>query len=134
MGLSVHLYCDGASRGNPGRAAYGFVILAQNQLLDRKGAYIGITTNNVAEYQGLVNGLRRCQELKATDVTVRSDSQLLVRQLNGEYRIKSTHLKPLYEEAVRLLKSFSKSLVIHIPREENELADAEANAALDSRL
>ena len=133
MSLSLELYCDGASRGNPGRAAYGFVIKSADKIIDSRGGYLGITTNNVAEYQGLLYGLRRCLELHATHVIVRSDSLLLVRQLNREYKIRSAHLRPLFDEAMALIRLFSEVKLLHIPREQNDLADAAANEALDCR-
>lgn len=125
------LYCDGASRGNPGPASYGFVILENGSVIDRGLGRLGTVTNNVAEYQGLLHALVRCQELGATEVVIRSDSQLMVRQLLGQYKIKSPGLIPLFQKAKELLTHFSRFYAEHVPREENKLADALANEALD---
>ncbi|NBX93085.1 MAG: reverse transcriptase-like protein [Proteobacteria bacterium] len=125
------LYCDGASRGNPGPGAYGFVLLEGEDLVFQKGSRMGVVTNNVAEYEGLLKGLEKSIELGATSITVRSDSQLLVRQLLGEYRVKAPHIIPLFEKAKKLLTNFKQVEITHIRREENTLADALCNEALD---
>jgi ribonuclease HI len=130
---SLTLFCDGASRGNPGPGAYGFVVFSGSEIVARSGACLGTVTNNVAEYQGLVNGLKRCLELGAREITVKSDSELLVRQLNGQYKVKAPQLKVLFDEARTLLQQFKKTSVSHVRREENSLADALANEALDRR-
>ncbi len=125
------LYCDGASRGNPGPGAYGFVLLSENEIIFSQGARMGVVTNNVAEYEGLLKGLEKSLELGATEIAVRSDSQLLVRQLLGEYKVKAPHIIPLVEKAKRLLSRFKQVDISHIPREENSAADALCNEALD---
>lgn len=130
----VIMYCDGASRGNPGPGSYGFVILENGETLVEEGKKLGEVTNNVAEYEGVIQGLSRCRELGATEVTVRSDSQLLVRQLTGQYKIKAPHLLPLAQKAKVLQKGFTKVAFQHVPREENKVADRLANAALDGLL
>lgn len=130
----VILYCDGASRGNPGPGSYGFVILENGEAIVEEGRKLGEVTNNVAEYQGVIEGLTRCRELGATEVTVRSDSQLLVRQLSGQYKIKAPHLLPLAQKAKELQRGFAKIAFQHVPREENKHADRLANAALDGLL
>ena len=130
--MSVTLFCDGASRGNPGPGSYGFIIYGPEGVLAKTGKRLGTVTNNVAEYSALVEGLRRCKELGAEAVTVKSDSEVLVRQLNGQYKVKAPHLKPFFDEAKGLLSGFSKTTVMHIRREENSEADALANEALDS--
>ncbi len=127
----VILYCDGASRGNPGPGSYGFVILEGEEAIAEEGRTLGEVTNNVAEYEGVIQGLSRCKELGATEVTVRSDSQLLVRQLTGQYKVKAPHLLPMVQKARSLQKAFSKVIYQHVPREENKHADKLANAALD---
>lgn len=127
----VTLYCDGASRGNPGPGSFGFVILEEGRIVAQGKGRLGNVTNNFAEYQALIQGLQKCLTLGATSIVVKSDSQLLVRQLNGQYRVKAPQIRPLYEEAATLLRKFPESKVHHIPREENSLADALANAALD---
>lgn len=130
-GKHLILYCDGASRGNPGPGAYGFVIMQGEDVVFSEGARMGIVTNNVAEYEGLLKGLEKSIELGATQITVRSDSQLLVRQLNGQYKVKAPHIIPLVQKARRLLVQFKKVEILHIPREQNSMADALCNEALD---
>lgn len=127
------LYCDGASRGNPGPGAYGFVIFGPDKkvLYEGKEA-LGEVTNNVAEYQGVIAGLRKCQELGIREIQIRSDSELLVKQLRGEYRIKATHLLPLVATVRELLRHFQTYKIEHVRREENKLADQLANSALDA--
>jgi len=125
------LYCDGASRGNPGPGAYGFVLWENGEVLFSQGARMGVVTNNVAEYEGLLKGLEKSIELGASEISIRSDSQLLVRQLLGEYKVKAAHIIPLVQKAKKLLSVFKKVEISHIPREENSLADALCNEALD---
>ena len=131
MSGKVTLFCDGASRGNPGPGSFGFVILTGEKVLAEGKACLGVTTNNVAEYQAVVHGLKKCLELKASEVTVKSDSQLMVRQMNGEYKVKAPRIKPLFDEARRLVRQFLKVAFVHVPREENSHADALANEALN---
>lgn len=130
----LELYCDGASRGNPGPAAYGFVVFSGGEVVAEEGKCLGITTNNVAEYEALIRGLERCRTLGGNEVVVRADSELMVRQLNGQYKVRSPHLVPLFEKARQLLRSFPRSRVLHVRREENSHADALANKALDNAL
>ncbi len=129
------LFCDGASRGNPGPSSFGYVIYGEDgDIVVKVGRTIGSTTNNVAEYEGLIQGLEHCKELKASDVTVKSDSQLLVRQLSGQYKVKTPHILTLFQRAKAVLPAFTSVRFVHIPREENKEADKLANAALDGRL
>ena len=128
------LFCDGASRGNPGPGAYGFVLYEGREIIAKKGAILGVVTNNIAEYQGLVRGLEKCLELGVKNLTVKSDSELLVRQLNGLYKVKSPQLLPLFETAKLLLKRITHSEILHVRRSENSLADALCNEALDKGL
>lgn len=130
----VTLFCDGASRGNPGPGSYGFVIFENGVAIAEEGKTLGSVTNNVAEYEGVLQGLRKCLEIQAAEVVLKSDSQVLVRQLTGQYKIKAPHLKVLAQEATALLKQFKKVQILHIPREENKHADKLANAALDGLL
>ncbi len=126
------LYCDGASRGNPGPASYGFVLLdGRGRVVAERGEALGRTTNNVAEYRGLVAGLEAALAAGVAELEVRLDSLLLVRQVSGEYRVKAAGLKPLHRRALALLARIGKTRVVHIPREQNARADALANAALD---
>jgi ribonuclease HI len=130
--MKLELYCDGASRGNPGAGAYGYVILEHGQVIAERAEILGTVTNNVAEYQGLLEGVKECVSLGAKELVVKSDSELMVRQLNGVYKVKSPHLIPLFETARGLLKQIPQVKVLHVRREENKLADALANKALDN--
>lgn len=128
------LYSDGASRGNPGRAAIGAALYrlegGRLALAGQVSEAIGHATNNVAEYKALIEGLKLAQQHQPDRLTVRADSQLLIRQLEGRYRVKNAALQPLYLEVRRLLSTVPHRLE-HVPREENVVADALANAALD---
>ena len=134
-GKSLTLRTDGASRGNPGPAGIGAVIE-----VDGTGerielcAYIGEATNNVAEYRALLLALAEAEKLSPASLTVRSDSELLVRQLNGEYKVKSSLLKPLFLDAVRRLRRFPSARILHVRREENAKADLLANRAIDAHF
>jgi len=128
------LHCDGASRGNPGPAGAGMVLFdPQGRLQANKGRYLGETTNNVAEYQALLLGLEEAQRLGVKQLRVLADSELMVKQLTGRYRVKSPHLIPLWQEAIRALKTFDAWAIAHVPREENHLADEAANRAIDQK-
>ena len=135
--IKVILYTDGAARGNPGPAAIGVVLTdAQGNEIEAFGERIGRTTNNEAEYRALLRGLERAaQHAKRrsgeASVLVRTDSELLARQLNGAYRVRAANLKSLHDQARRALARFKHVTVTHIPREENRRADALANEALD---
>jgi ribonuclease HI len=130
---ALALYIDGASRGNPGPAGIGVVIKdPAGRTVAEISEFIGRGTNNVAEYRALIRGLEEAANLGARTVTVRSDSELLVRQLKGEYKLKSPDLSPLHLEAHRLLKGFGRTSVERIARGENAAADALANRALDA--
>lgn len=125
-------YADGASRGNPGKASYGVVYtLEDGTALCGEGGAIGKATNNVAEYRGLLAALTRLRSWKISNAIVRLDSELVVRQMQGRYKVKNLGLKPLYEQAKELADEFSKLRLEHVPREQNALADAMANIALD---
>lgn len=131
----VVIYCDGGARGNPGPAAIGAVVLdpateppAQLATVSER---IGVTTNNVAEYRSLIAALEAAAPFHARAVTVKADSQLVVRQLQGRYRVKQAHLQPLYEEARALLRRYDEVELVHVPREQNVVADSLVNAALD---
>lgn len=126
------LYCDGASRGNPGPASYGFVLFdPSGHPVVEHGKTLGVATNNVAEYEGLVAGLEAALAAGVRHLEVRLDSLLLVRQVMGEFRVKAPGLKALHRRAVGLLTRFEKATIGHVPREQNGRADALANAALD---
>jgi ribonuclease HI len=129
------LMVDGAARGNPGQAGCGAVIYNENgAVLKELCRYLGHATNNVAEYEGLLMGLEALVALGQKSVVVQSDSQLLVRQLNGEYRVKDEKLKALYERALALLRRFDSYRILHVPREMNKLADRLANRAIDEAI
>jgi ribonuclease HI len=131
--VKARLFTDGGARGNPGPAAYGFVLEAEDgTVLAAEGEAIGVATNNVAEYSGLVAGLRRAAELQVGEVEVVSDSELLVKQMNGEYRVKNEALRELSLAAARLARQVGKVSYTAVRREHNELADRLVNEALDS--
>jgi len=132
--LALRLHVDGASRGNPGDAGFGIYVTAPDgsEVASLFG-YLGTATNNVAEYQALVHGLRFALARGASSVEVFSDSELLVRQIEGRYRVKNAGLQPLHREAQGLLARFAKARVAHVPRERNREADALANRAVDER-
>lgn len=126
---------DGAARGNPGQAGCGAVVFDESgKVLDEVCRYLGHTTNNVAEYEGLLMGLERVLRLGGKRLRVESDSQLLVRQLNGLYRVKDEKLKSLHGRALSLLRQLDAYRIIHVARERNRLADRLANRAIDSAL
>jgi ribonuclease HI len=131
--VKARLFTDGGARGNPGPAAYGFVLEAEDgTVLAAEGAAIGVATNNVAEYSGLIAGLQRALELQVPDVEVVSDSELMVKQLRGEYRVKNEALRKLFVEATRLARELRNVEYRHVKRAHNELADRLVNEALDS--
>jgi ribonuclease HI len=133
--LRTRLFTDGAARGNPGPAGAGAVIISpEGHIVARVGKFLGEETNNVAEYMGLIIGLKRAKAMGIKELDVLADSELMVKQLNGDYAVKADHLKPLYEEARGLFKAFSAIEIRHIPREENAQADAMSNRAIDERL
>ena len=123
---------DGASRGNPGPASYAVILKRPDgKVVLELGKYFGRATNNVAEYNGLIHALDAAASRGITRLRVRSDSELLVRQMEGRYKVKSGDLKPLHERAQKLARGFEWFAIEYIPREENREADRLANAALD---
>lgn len=130
---TVLLYADGGSRGNPGPSAAGFVVLdEQGIVLQSWNKYLGVTTNNQAEYHGLIAGLEWCKQQSIKNITVRLDSLLVVNQMKGIYKVKNRDLWALYEAAKKLQETFRNITFAHVPRELNRLADAEVNKALDA--
>jgi ribonuclease HI/ADP-ribose pyrophosphatase YjhB (NUDIX family) len=127
------LYSDGGSRGNPGPSAAGFVIMDSEtgQVIEEGGVYLGITTNNQAEYHGLRLGVERAIEKGILTLECRLDSQLVVNQVNGNYHIKNQDLWPIYERVKSYIPQFEKILFVYIPREYNQRADAVVNRLLD---
>jgi ribonuclease HI len=131
--VKARLSTDGGARGNPGPAAYGYVIETEDgHVLAAHGEAIGHATNNVAEYSGLVAGMQKAAELGVSDLEVVSDSELLVKQMQGEYRVKNEALKELWEEASDLERRFAKVRYTAVRRAHNELADQLVNEALDA--
>jgi ribonuclease HI len=130
--VKARLYTDGGARGNPGPAAYAYVLEADDgTILASHGEQIGVATNNVAEYRGLVAGLEKAVELAVPEVEVVSDSELMVKQMRGEYRVKNEALQDLWQQAARLARKLEKVEYRHVAREHNELADRLVNKALD---
>ena len=128
------IYTDGGARGNPGPAAAGGVIAtADGTLVAEVSEYLCVATNNVAEYRALILTLRRALDEGCRIVDVRMDSELVVRQLQGTYRVKDEKMRPLHAGAVKLLAQFERADVRHVRREENKLADELVNAVLDAR-
>jgi len=131
--VKATLYTDGGARGNPGPAAFAYVLEdGDGEVLEAHGEKIGVATNNVAEYRGLVAGLAKAVELELTEVEVVSDSELLVKQMRGEYRVKNEALRELSVEAARLARRLDSVAYRHVRRAQNELADRLVNEALDS--
>jgi ribonuclease HI len=131
---TVYINVDGASRGNPGPAAIGAILKdATGNTVGKISRRLGNTTNNQAEYQAIIVSLKMAVDAGARNVIVRSDSELVVNQVNGRYKIKHMALRPLYQELVRLIGSLESFSIRHVPREQNREADALANQALDAR-
>ena len=131
--MKAKLFTDGGSRGNPGPAAYAFVLEAEDgTVLDARGEAIGVATNNVAEYAALVAGLERAVEVGVDELEVVSDSELLVKQMRGEYRVKNRALQDLFLDASRHSRRIHRITYTAVRREHNELADSLVNEALDA--
>ncbi|MBX9568271.1 MAG: ribonuclease HI family protein [Candidatus Obscuribacterales bacterium] len=128
---TVLAFADGGSRGNPGPAAWGAVLEQDGKDIATLNAYLGIATNNVAEYTGLVMVLEKAAELGIKDLEVRMDSELVVKQMLGQYRVKNAGLIPLYEKAKMLSSRFPNFRIVHVRREYNKKADQLANQAMD---
>jgi ribonuclease HI len=129
----VILHVDGGARGNPGPAAIGIVISTpEGEVLDELGETIGVATNNVAEYRGLLRGLERVRELGSAEVDIVNDSELVARQLTGAYKVKHPAMKPLHAEAMAALGQFDRWSIRSVPRAENARADELVNQALDA--
>src|SRR5580658_8892609 len=134
MDEKLTLQFDGGSRGNPGPAGIGIVVAAADGTpLVTLGRFIGRATNNVAEYRALITAMQEARKLGADKVVIRGDSELVIKQMRGEYRVKNPDLKVLYEEAQSLLGEFSHASIEHNLRHKNELADKLANLAMDKR-
>ena len=131
--MKGRLSTDGGARGNPGPAAYAYVLEAEDgTVLDARGEAIGVATNNVAEYRALLAGLERAVEAGVGELEVISDSELVVKQMRGEYRVKNEALRELYDEAIALARRLGNVEYRHVKRAHNELADKLVNDALDA--
>lgn len=131
--VELTIYTDGGSRGNPGPAGIGVAIYEQDSLVCEIGEYIGEATNNIAEYKALIRGLEECKQQGAARVQAYADSELLVKQINGQYKVKNEGLLPLFQEVCFLSKSFEHFAITHVRREKNKVADALANKGMDER-
>lgn len=131
--MTLTAYIDGASRGNPGESGYGVVLKGpEAELLQARGVYIGRTTNNVAEYRGLLGCLQLAAKFQPKELKVYSDSQLLVNQINGIYKVRKPHLQSLHTEIITQIKELScKFKIEYIPREKNREADTLARRAVN---
>jgi ribonuclease HI len=131
--VKARLFTDGGARGNPGPAAYAYVLEAEDgTVLAAHGEAIGVATNNVAEYRALVAGLARAVDAGIAELEIVSDSRLIVRQMQGAYKVKNAALRQLWEDAQRTARRIDRVDYTWVPREENELADRLVNEALDS--
>lgn len=128
----VRVFVDGASRGNPGPAGIGFVVVdAEGNVVERRGRYVGVATNNQAEYLALIEALKACRRIGAARVEVFSDSELLVKQMRGEYAVRNMRLRKLHGMVKELEGFFERVTYNHVPRELNADADLLANEAID---
>lgn len=133
VGGTLHLFTDGGSRGNPGQAAVGIVLFdpLKNEVVREYGEAIGVVTNNIAEYQALITGLKIAKEYRPNHLICHMDSELVVKQLSGEYRVKMPTFQPLIQEINDLKGAFPSVSFLYIPREQNRRADLLVNRALD---
>ncbi|MFC1501272.1 ribonuclease HI family protein [Elusimicrobiota bacterium] len=130
--MILNLFTDGASRGNPGHAGIGIVLQSsQNETIDDYCEYIGVSTNNVAEYKGLIKGLKIAKKHNPSGLNVYLDSELIIRQMQGKYKVKNETLKAYFEFANELISDLKNVKFKHIPREMNQIADKLANQAID---
>ena len=131
---TVTLYVDGAAKGNPGPAGIGVRVELKGVVLSEHSEFIGEATNNVAEYKALIYGLEIVRRLRVTRVNVLSDSELMVRQLNGKYKVKNSKLLPLYDFVVDIVRSMDGFTIRHVSRSENRHADRLANKGISEAL
>jgi ribonuclease HI len=131
--VKVVVHVDGGARGNPGPAAAAAVLSTpEGEVLDEANELLGVATNNVAEYRGLLLGLARASALGADEVEVVNDSELVAKQINGQYKVRHPDMRPLYEQALAALGTFQRWSIRSVPRAQNAQADALVNQALDS--
>lgn len=128
------LYTDGGARGNPGPAGIGYVLKLSDGTLIEDGAYIGVATNNQAEYEALQRGLERARREGVTTLRVCMDSELIIRQLRGEYKVRNEELLPRYQAVCQISKGFQSIQFHHVPRGQNKQADQLVNGAIDAAL
>jgi ribonuclease HI len=132
--MELTIYTDGASRNNPGEAGAGVFIMQDGKPVERIARYLGTTTNNIAEYTAAIIGLEQAVTMGAASVKLLADSELLVKQVNGQYKVKNEGLKPLHGKVKELIARIGSVEVQYIPRERNKEADALANKAIDEKL
>lgn len=133
--LACELYVDGASRGNPGPASAGAVLLGKGgEPLAKVSKYLGVATNNVAEYLALIYGLQRAFQAGCRQLSVKTDSELLARQINGQYKVRDAHLKLFHDLAKEMMQAFKSCQIAHIPREQNKEADRLAGEAVSRAM
>ena len=131
MHKKLKIYTDGGARGNPGPAGIGVVILDGKKKIKELKKYIGVATNNVAEYTAVIYALQAALMEKADEVELNLDSELVAQQLEGEYKVKNLNIKPLFEQTLHLISGFKKFSIKQIPREENKDADKLVNKAIN---
>lgn len=135
MSKSIEIFIDGASRGNPGPSGIGIVFLDDKKNVVKKlFKFIGNTTNNIAEYTALIYALQEALIDGYEDITIKSDSELLIKQINGEYKVKNENIRIYYEQFLHLNRGFNKIEAFSIDRKDNSVADKLANKAIDSRI
>lgn len=132
--MDLTIFTDGASRNNPGESGVGIYILRDGEPYAQIARYLGTTTNNIAEYTAAIIGLERAVQAGAKRVSLFADSELMVKQLNGQYKVKNEGLKPLHAKAKELIARIGSVAVQYIPREKNKEADALANRAIDEKI
>jgi ribonuclease HI len=132
--INLTIFTDGASRNNPGEAGAGVLIFRENKPIAELARYLGTTTNNIAEYTAAIMGMEHAVKLGASSVRLFADSELLVKQVNGQYKVKNEGLKPLYQKVKELIAKIGTVEVQYIPRARNKEADALANKAIDEKI
>lgn len=130
----LEIYIDGASKGNPGPSGIGVVIMQGEQIIENISTYIGNTTNNIAEYTALIYALQAAIKLNAQSLKINSDSQLLCRQLNKDYKVRHPNILSLYNQVLHLVPAFKQISIVNIPREQNQGADKLATKAIKEYL
>ncbi|MGA2090095.1 MAG: ribonuclease HI family protein [Endomicrobiales bacterium] len=132
--MKIRIFTDGAARGNPGPAGIGVVVYSgDGAIIEQCCRYLGTATNNVAEYHGLITGLTLAQKHQPSSVEMFLDSELVVRQMKGQYKVKNANLSVLYQQACALASQLQQVRFVHVPREQNSVADGLANVAIDTQ-